>query len=263
MREPLAQPHLLALERLRRRAENRQAGRRDFTSLANEILDLLRPGVPFDAAWVVKLNRRNFRFMKVHLYEFSRSAFSDYLRSFQAALPTPRQLKAKGLLSQKGSDLIDKKSWHSSPFYRTLLEPLGLDSFLIGLCVDADKNEVGLICLWRAPDRDDFTDSDLRFIERASGDCAALLKGKRFGRPDRTNAVPAAKNRTPGIFVLGSRDQIVFMNEEARTLLAFLGDKGAFRENGERPFFSRLRQVREKIVKHYLLQGPERSEFWG
>lgn len=262
-RGPLTQQHLLALERLRRQAENR-AGRGPFDSTAKEILDLLRHGIPFDAAWVVKLNRRNFRFVKVHLHQFSQNAFSEHLRSFQSALPTPRQLKREGLIAQKGSALTDKKSWHSSPFYRTLLEPLGLDSFLIGRCIDSNKNDVGLICLWRSPDRLDFTDSDLLFFERASGDCAALLKGNRERRRvDRAAEVPAAKKRAPGIFVLSGRNELAFMNEEAEALLRFIGGRDPSGENGGGPFFSRLRQVREKILKHYLLQGPQRSELWG
>ena len=261
---PLAQPHLLALDRLRRRVDDRQAGRGGFTSTAKEILDLLRQGIPFDAAWIVKLNRQNLRFAKVHLHQFSRTAFSEYLRSYPTVLPTPRQLKSEGLVSQKRSDLTDEKSWHSGLFYRTLLEPLGLDSFLIGLCVDSQKNEIGLVCLWRSPDRRDFNDSDLLFLERASADLATLLKGRRERRrADRTIAVPAAKKHAPGIFVLGNRNELVFMNEEAQALLTFIRERDPSPESGGRPFFSRLHQVREKVLKQYLLMGPERSELWG
>jgi DNA-binding CsgD family transcriptional regulator len=260
----LAKRYLPALNQIKRRAENRRRCPDDFASTAKEILDIIQQSIPFDAGWTIKLNPRNFRFLRVYLRKFSRATFSAYLNAFQTILPTARQLKEKGVVSQRSADLIDKKGLRSSLFYKTVLEPLGLASFLIGACIDSQNRYVGLICLWRSPNRPDFSPSDTRFLAEISGDCAVLLGGNKHPkeRPIKTPAIQIRKKRSlPGIFVFGNQNATVFMNEAAQALLTLVQGKDPTpsEEGTELPFFSKLHQVREKIDQRHALLGAERT----
>ncbi len=259
----LTASHRSALDRLHKWAGSRShhASAPDFAVTAKEMLDVLRQGVAFDAAWIVQLNPQNFHFLKVYLQRFSRAAFAEYLRAFQTTVPTPLQMKASGLVSQRGGRLIDKKRGRSGLFYETILQPLGLDRFLIGACIDSGKKHVGSICLWRSPKQRDFSDSDTLFLERTSNDFAALLRRKRPRQrsSNKRKAVPILNPPpSPGIFVLGNQNEVVFMNEEARALLSLIDKSGSPEEASEQPFFLRLRRIREEIVQHPFRSASER-----
>lgn len=256
--------HLLALDQLKRMGENRQIYLPDFAETAKEVLGIVKQCISFDAAWVIKLNPQNFRFMKVYLHQFSRAAFSEYLHTFQSAIPTPRELKAGGLISRGSRDLAEKIAWRSGPFYKKLLEPAGLASFLIGASVDPEGRYTALICLWRSPNRRDFTPSDRRFFEQASGPCAAILRENRYRKenPKRTAGARGIKKpASPGIFVLGNRNEIVFMNEAAQAVLTRVKNEreGLSGEDREREFFSILHRVREKVHARHAGAEPSAS----
>jgi DNA-binding CsgD family transcriptional regulator len=261
----LRKPHLLALDRLRSIAV-RPSDPPDFDAASREILEVLQSSIRFDAAWLLKFDPRSLNLLGIHLDRFSQKAFSGYLDFFYTRPPFPRirEIRNQGHLAVRGSSLVGGLAWEKSPFFKELIEPLGLRFFLIGACVDEKGGYTGLMTLWRDHNRYDFSRGDVFFLQKASVHCARLLNRiDRVGADAGRHEVSSLMKRRayPGVAVLGGADKILYMNREAKTLLGvFHSGKKHLSSTGEEDFLDKVRRLRKRVLNPSAEDGGKNSQ---
>ena len=246
-----------------------------FDSIGKGIIDTLKLSIHFSAAWLFKFDPDSLRILDIYLYRFSQESFSRYLDLYYSRCPIPtlRQMKDEGFVSARGTDFLQQSVWLDQPFYREVIQPLGLTFFVIVACVDEKGNLAGLIVLWRSHDRRDFSRPDVLFLQRASTLCANILKQSDTSKADpEHHAMEEAigARREPGVIIMGAEGRIFLANEKARSILKILasGKKQLPRTEEER-FMRILRVIRNKVLGEGTLQKRELAcpceiiSFWG
>ncbi|HXN05951.1 MAG TPA: hypothetical protein VN944_02680, partial [Nitrospiria bacterium] len=128
----LGKHHQLTLNQLNQLVKINQGKVSDLETISKSIVRILQNAVQFDGAWVIKVIPGSLNIENIYLYHFSQNAFSRYLDEYYTNTPVPtiRQVKQEGFVSRKGSHLIENKVWVQHPFYKNILEPIGLHFFL-------------------------------------------------------------------------------------------------------------------------------------
>jgi DNA-binding CsgD family transcriptional regulator len=259
----LGKHHLLTLNNFQRLALHEEQ-QPSVASEAKKLIEALQRSIRFDAAWVFKFDPRSLNISDIYLHQFRQEAFSKYLDFFytKTPIPTIHQIRNKGYVSRRGSDLVETAVWMKDPFYQEVIQPLGLKFFLVGACVDEKKQSIGLIVLWRSKDRYDFSGRDSLFLEHASVSCATLLNRAKsreddLEKPEILRLIN--QHSEPGVIILGRDNEISLMNQEAKTILSIIqsGKEHLSQTSGER-FFQKLRQLKSRLLKN--LDLPKQGE---
>jgi len=252
----LGKHHLLTLHHLQglTLAKNQESS--DFESVSTSILLSLQRALRFDAAWVLKFDPSSLHISNIYLHQFSQKAFSRYLDFFytKAPLPTIYQIKNEGFVSKRGSDLIEDAIWIETPFYKEIVQPLGLQFFLTGACINEKNKYTGMVVLWRSSSRHDFSSRDCFFLEKASVHCATLLEQieTRKNGPDRPEIIRLIERRSsPGVILLGRGNDILYINREAKNILTMMrSGKAHLSGTDEERFLAKLQQLKEKALEN-------------
>lgn len=248
----LGKHHILVLNQLNQWVEKRTQMEMHFKSVATNFLAIVEKGVHFDSAWFIKVNPQSLNIEEIYLHRFNQRAFSRYLDEFytKAPIPTLRQIKNEGFISKKGTDLIEHEFWTKNPFYQEIIQPLGLQSFLTSACINSEQEYLGHLVFWRSIERNDFSSQDCFFFEKASSCIAGLLNHLRVDhqeveRPDLLKLIN--KRSTPGVIILGKGNEMVFINQEAMTLLKIMKSGKAYLSNKEdENFMEKLHLLKAK-----------------
>ncbi|HET6370790.1 MAG TPA: helix-turn-helix transcriptional regulator, partial [Nitrospiria bacterium] len=158
-----------------------------------------------------------------------------------------------GFISKRGSDLIENVTWVENPFYRNVIQPLGLKFFLTVACINDRHEHIGLIVLWRSEPRHDFSTRDCFFLEKASAPCASILeltdKSKKDAeRPEILRLI--TQRSYPGVVVLGEKNEIAYINREAKNIMSiFKSGREQLSRSVEEVFLDKLRDIRTKILQ--------------
>lgn len=251
---PLAKYHQLTLNHLKTLASTSRGTQIDFQTAAKNILDILQRSMHFDAAWFLRFDPHSLNILDIHLQKFCQKAFSQYLDVFytKAPIPTIRQIRSEGFVSKRGSDLIENVTFKESLFFKEVIQPMGLQFSLLGTCVDEERQYVGLIIFWRSKERHDFSVRDCFFLEKASPYCATVLNRSRStkGGWERPDIVHLVTQRTyPGVLVMGTHDDILFANQEAKSILRIVqSGKAQLSYTDEERFSTKLKQLKSKVL---------------
>jgi len=249
----LGKHHLLTLNNFQKLALHEEK-RGNVAAVGQKLLEVLQRSIQFDAAWVLKFDPASLNISDIHLHQFSQQAFSKYLDRYytKTPIPTIHQMRHDGYIARRGSDLVETGVWVKDPFYQEVIHPLGLKFFLVGACVDQNKQSVGLIVLWRSNHRYDFSGRDSLFLEQASRSCATILSRTEsteddWEKPEIFRLI--AQHAEPGVIILGKEDEIGLMNHEARTLLSNIqSGKEHLSRTSEERFFRKLHQIRSRVL---------------
>jgi len=252
----LGKHHSLTLNHLQGLAATQNGHEPDFQESAKRILESLQRALRFDAAWVFKFDD-SLHIQNIYLHHFCQKAFSKYLDQFytKAPLPTIHQIRNEGFVSKRGSDLIEPTTWAESPVYSEVIRPLGLRYFLTGACINEKKEYTGLVVLWKSAQRHDFSSRDCFFLEKASVHCATLLDQVKPSlmpseRPDLLRVVE--QRSSPGVIILGGENEVLFVNQEAKSILDMMKSGKAFlSETDDQRFLGQLRALKEKVLRNF------------
>jgi len=250
----LGKHHLLTLNRLQGLTCNKNQNSGDFETVVKAVLDTLQQALRFDAAWVLRFEPSSHHILNIFLHQFSQKAFSKYLDFFytKAPLPTIDQIKNEGFVSKRGSDLIESDVWIETPFYKEIVQPLGLRFYLTGACINKRNEYSGLVVLWRSQSRHDFSSRDCFFLERASVHCAALLEQITPAKisAQRPEALKLVEGRSsPGVILLGMGNDILYINREAKTILNMMrSGRALLSGTDEERFMQKLQELKERVL---------------
>lgn len=257
----LGKHQMLVLNQLKMLAAINQGKQLSMGSAAGTLLEILQRAIQFDAAWVLRFDPLSMKILDIYLHQFSQKAFSKYLDSFynHGPITTITEIKNKCFVSKRGSDLIENSAWMDHPFYKEILQPMGLKFFLQGICINRRLRSIGLVVLWRSKDRTNFSSGDCLLLEKASNYFAtALSRIKPMEvNSEKHQILRLLRQRSfPGIIVMNKKDEIVFINSEADDLLtmASSGNGQLLRSEDER-LLSKLQQLKAKALKNLALQG--------
>lgn len=216
-----------------------------FPSAAQRVLQVVQEAIPFDAAWVVRCAPGTKGMMDGYLHQLPEGLLIPLLTP---AVPLLQPFHEQESIALRGSDLNETEYWLNGSFYLERIVPLGLIYPLAGLCIDEAGGEVGMVTLWRAKGRPDFSRPEGHFLERASTPLGALLRNlSRSGGP--SGAAEGIPGGSPGVLVLGGKGEILFMNESAAELLNALPDGGALSSKKGGRAIKQIEQLRKQVLQ--------------
>jgi len=200
----------------------------------------------------MKVDPQSFNIEEIYLHRFNQKSFSRYLDEFytKAPIPTLRQIKNEGFISKKGNDLIEEELWIKNPFFQEIIKPLGLQTFLTSACINSQQEYLGHLVFWRSSERNDFSSQDCFFFEKASSCIASLLNHlnqdhQNVENPEILKMIN--KRSRPGVIILTKENEVVFINQEARSLLDIMkSGKAHLSRKEDENFMEKLYLLKEK-----------------
>lgn len=253
----LGKHHLTTLAQIKRAASKSLEKSSDPNSRAGALLEMLGRSVRFDAAWLLLFDSASLNIRDIHLHRFDQKAFSTYLDFYYSRCPIPtiREMGRSGQVALRGSELPGGEGWTGHPFYQEVISPLGLKFFLAGALLNQERGPMGMVVLWRAKSRYDFSSRDRLFLEQSSVSSSAFLISPKDGLNSQGSLpLPAstaeADASVPAVLIMGSDDRVRFQNREAKDIMDIVkSGKASLYQTGEDDFLRSIRRLRDRMMK--------------
>src|SRR6266446_4489431 len=195
-----------------------------------EALGFLKTVVPFNSAAFFDVNPSTLEFTGAHLDNLDSDFLSLYFQKFykteDAALGFSELLK-NGYVSKRSSDLISLKPYLYSTLYQELLSKFDCHFFLAsGFAVNGRC--FGYLILWRTQTERNFLKKHPEIMQMVAPSIAHALKSRPPGVTPSENQTISEQQRLleiinkrspPGILILDHNNRVLYINEEAQSVL--------------------------------------------
>ncbi len=207
----------------------------DLDSLFNEIFSEVKKEIPFRAAWFFQASPSTLQLIRPARQIWNGVAPPEMngANHGSSLFPSIRQLLQKGALCMRGEEWWNPSRLSSHPIYQAVLKPNQLHFALILLLLDGEKKCRGYMALWREKNKGSFTDANLETLSLASPIIGAHLES--MPAPQKTSIVSeiseeelhqlVRRRAQPGILILNQDGHILYVNQDARSLLEALTAK--------------------------------------
>lgn len=229
----------------------------DLDSLFREIFSEVKKEIPFRAGWFFQASPKTLQLIESARQIWNGVAPPEMNGANHGAslFPTVRQLQARGALCMRGEEWWSPSRLSSHPIYQSVLKPNQLHFALILILLDGEKKCRGYITLWREKHKGDFTEANLEALSLASPIIGAHL-GKMS--VSQNNSIVSEiseeelhqlvrRRAQPGILILNQDGHILYVNQDAKSLLEALTAKSPSPDHGPLP----------QIVYHLYTQFKE------
>lgn len=252
----LGKHHLLTLNQIKKLLDNCTNDNCDFESTSENILGVIQKSVNFDSAWIIRVSPESLNIQNIFLHQFSQDAFSRYLDDYysRAPIPTLPQIKNEKFIAKKGSELIEEGLWATSAIYQEVILPLGLHFFVLSAFINANQEYIGYMVLWRKRDKNDFSSQDCFFLEKASAHIADILNQIKVDTNNgvgKSEVIHLVNQRSePGVMILDQRNEMIFMNQEAKNILnIFKSGRAHLTNKDDEVFLQKLYSLKDNFFQ--------------